>query len=105
MQLIDTRYGLNETVVTRFAHYQNGQTAIQLATPDGEPWLTATSAVPVSVEPTCVVIKDYSENEGVAELLVQAGVIEAQPIRHVASGFVRMPVYRLTSAALAEAAS
>jgi hypothetical protein len=101
MKMVDTRYGLNEIVIARFLRYQNGQTAIELETTDGEPWLTATVAVPQTIPTGCVAVKGWSENEGIPEVLTQGGLIEGGPVQHVRSGFVDIPVYRLTAAALA----
>jgi hypothetical protein len=36
-------------------------------------------------------------------LLIQAGVVEAAPLASIPSGFVNLPVHRLTRAALAHA--
>ena len=41
MKIVDTRYGFNQPLTAKFLRYENGQTAITLATPDGEPWLIA----------------------------------------------------------------
>jgi hypothetical protein len=102
MKIIDTRYGLHEIVIAKFHRYQNGQTAIKLETTEGEPWLSATVAVPQAIPAGCVGIKDWSENEGVPDVLTDGGLIEGEPVQHVRSGFVTIPVYRLTPAALAE---
>lgn len=60
----------------QFQTYQCGQTAIQLITQEGEPYTTATSAAPaVNLEPDEVLIKDFSENEGVLAALNKAGIV------------------------------
>lgn len=60
----------------RFQTYQNGQTAIQLITQEGEPYTSATSAISgVELEPDEVLIKDYSFNEGVLAALNKAGIV------------------------------
>jgi hypothetical protein len=101
MKIIDTRYGLNEVVIAKFLRHHNGQTAIELETTDGEPWLTATVAVPQTIPAGCVAVKDWSESEGIPDVLTDGGLIEGGPVQHVRSGFVDVPVYRLTAAALA----
>lgn len=50
-----------------------------------------------------VAIKAYAEGEGIDALLIQAGIIEPDPIDFCPSGYVTIPVYRLTTAAHAEA--
>jgi hypothetical protein len=48
----------------------------------------------------CVFVKDYSENTGMAEALVEGGVIEETVMSEFQSGFVSIKSYRLTEAAL-----
>jgi hypothetical protein len=103
MQLIDNRFGSNQTLNVRFERYRNGQRAILLETPEGESWTDATRAVGCPLPADCVAIKDYSENEGLLALLVKAGVLEPQQLATIPSGFVELPVHRLTRAALAHA--
>jgi hypothetical protein len=102
MEFIDPRYGRKQMVRTHFGRYGNGQTALRLCTPEGEGWLTATVAVDHPIARGVITVKNYSENEGVAEILIAGGVIEAPAERFVSTGYVRVPVYRLTAAALAE---
>jgi len=62
---------------------------------DGEPVSTCTVNLPE--EPLAddeVLIKDYSENEGMVEFLVKEGVVE-RTNRDVRSGYVAIPVCRL----------
>jgi len=47
-----------------------------------------------------VFIKDYSENKGMVEALVEAGIIEEEPIRSAVSGFVTINAYKLTKEAM-----
>jgi hypothetical protein len=101
MQLIDTRFGLNTTVEVCFERYQNGQIAIQLIEAEtGEPWTTATSALESPVPKGQVAIKNWSENEGIDTLLLNAGVIEGAPVARARSGFVSVPLYQLSKSAL-----
>jgi hypothetical protein len=100
MLVTDTRFGLNETVRVQFERYPNGQLALLLVTEDREPWLTATSAIFSPVPAGCIAVKDWSENEGVPAILLQSGVIEGDPVARVSSGFVAIPIYRLTAAAV-----
>jgi hypothetical protein len=68
---------LNEPCSVRFHRYANRTTAIQLTCRNGEPMTIATANLPeINTEPEYVVVKDYSENEGVAEALEAAGVVE-----------------------------
>ncbi len=55
--------------------YANGRTAIQLWH-DGMPYAMATVNDPdVTLEPNQVLIKDYSENHGMVDALVAAGIV------------------------------
>lgn len=59
-----------------FDQYENGRTAIRLIE-DGMPYAMATMNDPeVWLEPNQVIIKDYSENKGMAEALEKAGIVE-----------------------------
>lgn len=48
----------------------------------------------VNVKSDEVIIKDYSENDGMLDILVEAGVV-SEPLRFVASGFISAPVCKL----------
>jgi hypothetical protein len=41
-----------------------------------------------------IAIKDYSENEGMLDTLVNAGIV-SKPLRYVQSGFVQIPICKL----------
>ncbi len=61
-----------------FCQYENGRTAIRL-TENGSPFATATLNDPdIWLSKNQVIIKDYSENEGMTDALVAAGVVEKQ---------------------------
>ena len=80
---------------------ENGQPAIRLVTPQGEPVATATVRIPeAELADDEVLIKDYSENSGILEALIRAGVVEDTG-RFVRSGYAVLPVCRLSEAALA----
>ena len=79
-----------------FEEYQNGRIAIELIEKDtGEPYTTATINMPnVPLAKDEVIIKNYSENEGVLDALVKAGVV-SKPIRTVPAGFATADVCKL----------
>ena len=100
MKFTDTRFGLDTEVEAHFERYGSGEIAIQLFEVDtGEPWARATVSVG-TVIPGCIAVKDYSENAGMSQLLARVGIIEGNPVQRIASGFVSIPVYQLTPAAL-----
>ena len=73
---------MNWNCYLKFGQYANGRTAIQLFdTADHEPVCTATVNVPeVELPEGYVFIKNYSENEGILETLVAAGIIDPPTI-------------------------
>ncbi|TRZ50078.1 MAG: hypothetical protein D4S01_07405 [Dehalococcoidia bacterium] len=79
----------------------NGRRSIELIDDgDGEPIATATiNLVNEYCGPDEVYIKDYSENEGMLDTLVTAGVIE-EPMERVQSGFIKAPRCKLTAKGL-----
>ena len=66
-----------------FSQYPNGRTAILLKCDDGSPLATATINLPeVELNDGEVIIKNYSENSGIVNALVNAGVVEfGRPIQ------------------------
>ena len=79
-----------------FKQYSNERIAIQLTeVGTNEPILTATVNLPqVELKQDEIAIKNYSENEGIAEVLYKAGIISL-PLRYVQSGFVQIPICNL----------
>ncbi len=67
----------NETVILNLdRHYGNGSRAITATTLQGEPQFTATVALDELPAEGCVFLKGWSENEGIPEALVKAGIVE-----------------------------
>jgi len=89
---IKTKYISEQDVVLEYGEYGNGRVAIQLASVDGEPLCVATVNLPnADVPDGHVLIKNYSENEGILDALVKAGVI-GEPIAEIPTGFVMVQV-------------
>jgi len=76
--------------------YCNGRTALGLTEVDtGEPFATATVNLPeINLAQNEIAIKNYSENEGILQVLIDAGVI-GKPKYEIQSGFVSIPVCEL----------
>ena len=75
----------------------NNRIAIGLVTEDGEPMATATVNIPnVTLNPHEVLIKDYSENEGMWEALVDGNVIDSQPRGVIVTGHATVNIAKLT---------
>lgn len=96
LQFTDSRFkDMTTTVKVQFGSYVKGGVAIQLFDTDGCPWATASVWVkPVAND--CVAIKDYSENFGMSDLLIENGIIEEEPVDGAISGFELIYIYRLT---------
>ena len=74
-----------------------GGKAIELFTDDEEmePWTMATSNLAgISLADDEVLIKTYSENEGLLEDMEEAGIVRRTG-RYIPSGFVNIPVCKL----------
>lgn len=76
----------NEEVELSFGQYGDGSTAIQGISLQGEPIFTATVALDEKPTEGCVFLKGWSENEGVPEALVKAGIVELTG-RKIKTGF------------------
>jgi hypothetical protein len=88
-------YGTYDVQV-EFLKYSNGRTAIELTDAEtGEPVLTATVNIPgVDLTNREVIIKNYSENEGVLGFLMDNNIVG--PVkREVTTGFVSCPIVDL----------
>ena len=81
-----------------FAKYANGQTAIRLIdSADGMPYATATVCVEDNLlKEDEVAIKDYSENAGILDSLIEANIVEL-PHAFIQSGFVKIPICKLVT--------
>jgi len=81
---------------------RSGQTALRLVDEDGCPIATATCSLEdAELEWGEVIIKDWSENRGMAEALVKTGVV-LRSHRQIPTGFAWAKVCRLTEAAIAD---
>lgn len=99
---IDHRFGNATQVRVSFSRYSvNDHPSIQLVDEDGMPYGVASSNFPeYFLSPDVVAIKNHAENEGIADLLVQCGVLEKEVQGVIEGDFVSYPLYRLTAAAI-----
>jgi len=83
-----------DCVIERQTYY-NGRTALVLnEKATGERIAVATINVQEEIYDNEVVIKDYSENEGMLDALISAGIVKDTGKR-IKSGFVKAPVCEL----------
>lgn len=88
----------------KFSIYTNNNATGILLVDDDEDLVTVAS-VNVDEEeilPDEVAIKDYSENKGIVDVLVDAGVIDKDSVRFIPSLFVIVPVFKLSDEAFEE---
>ena len=85
-----------ETYILHISRYQsNNQTSLQLLTEEGLPFMTITKNIEhVILEEDEVIIKDYSENEGILQALIKENVI-AKPHETINSGYVKLHICQL----------
>jgi len=91
-----TKEGETYKLSLHFSKYRNGQTAIMLFDmADGFPFATATVCVEDHLlNSDEVAIKDYSENEGILESLIEAGIVE-HPRAFIQTNHVKIPICKL----------
>jgi len=87
-------FGTDFSVIVKVTSYPKGGRAIILTdAEDGSPFATATVRIDGLAE-NDVAIKNYSENAGMLEFLIENNIVEP-PHREVESGFVTLPICRL----------
>ena len=90
-----SQFGERYLLFTRTETYKDGKIRIQLYdSKDGTPYATATAIIKEELEPGEVAIKDWSENEGILDFLVQNKIVK-EPHRFVESGYVKIPICEL----------
>lgn len=79
-----------------FKTYSNGRKAISLIdAKDGSPVANATLNLPgIELESDEVIVKNYSENEGIRPALIEAGII-GPILRTVSTGYVTATVHKI----------
>lgn len=87
---------VNETTcIVEIGKYANGQPRLQLYdAEDYSPYMTASCAIPDALQLGEIAIKNYSENEGIWDILLDAGIIEDTGKR-IRQGFVVIYIGRL----------
>lgn len=90
-----------------FGRYYNGNIAIQLVGStnteyEGEVIAVASVNGEIELNDDVVGIKTWSENEGMAQTLINGGVIEPELLGIEPTGFVAIRHYKLTKASLNE---
>jgi len=81
------------TCFVKLGQYENGRTSISLMDiDDGCPVARATSNIPhAELEENETLIKDYSENEGMLNSLIETGLVKYTG-KNIKSGWIELPV-------------
>lgn len=87
---------LGSACTLQWARYGNGRVALRLIDAQtGEPLATASVNVPeIALDEDEIALKDYAENAGLFDDLVQAGIVEPTG-RLVPVGYVTVPVVKI----------
>lgn len=92
---ITTKYIDEEVVVKKSTYEENGRLCLRLQSTDGEALMTVSSNLgEFEIANDSIFVKTYSENEGVMEALIEAGVL-TEPKGSVSSGFCDFPICRV----------
>lgn len=76
-------------------YYNKNKAIVLIDKYDKQLIATATVNIPeIQLEPDEVIIKDYSENEGMLKVLVDAGIVQPTG-KKVTSGYVEMEICKL----------
>ena len=90
-----SQFGERYLLFVRTETYKDGKIRIQLYdSKDGTPYATATSSIKENLEQGEVAIKDWSENKGILDFLVQNKIVK-EPHRFVEFGYVKIPICEL----------
>lgn len=78
--------------------YLNGNTALSLDSQEG---VVADVSVNIEkVDKDLLVVKNYSENVGMDDFLLENGLVESKVLGKINSGFISAPVYKLSKKAI-----
>lgn len=90
---LKAKYAKAENPQIVFASYQFGQSAALIIREHGETVAVASVNL-AEVKTGYIAIKNYSENEGVLEWLIENKIV-SEPGQYVRSGFVKIPICKL----------
>jgi len=94
------KYGTYDVEMKISSYNKNGQTRLDFVdSQDGQPILTATSCIDEDLLPNEVAIKNYSENEGVLDFMMNEEIISS-PLRYYKSGYVNIEICKINETLL-----
>lgn len=87
-----SQFGESYALFIKKGFYRDGSVSIQLFdSEDGSPYATATTHLSGQLEKGEIAIKDWSENEGILDFLIENNIV-TKPHRFINSGFVSVPI-------------
>lgn len=99
MMTFKTKYGEYPNCEFKTGQYGNGNLALQVESLDEGPICTCTVNPDEVVTHDAIAVKNYSENEGMVDTLTEMGLI-GEELYSIPSGFVSIPVHKLTEKGL-----
>lgn len=92
-----SKYGTYENCQFMVGLYANGNLGIEIWSDEEGPITKVTVNPDIKIPTDRIAIKNYSENEGMVDFLVEEDLIEPDPVQIIESGFVTIPVHKLTT--------
>lgn len=89
-------YATYENCYFRNALYNNGNLAVLIENETEGPICRVTVNLCVECPEDCIVVKNYSENSGMDQWLIEQGFVESEPVKYVNNEFISCPMFKLT---------
>lgn len=94
---IRTKFSGGGEKLLQVSHYTaNNSPALLISDLNGEPLLTASVCLDIAPKPGNIIIKDWSENEGICQALISANLI-SETITYHPTGFVVATEHTMTN--------
>lgn len=93
----ESKYGTYKDSFFRVGHYENDNTAIEIWSNSEGPITKVTVNPDINVPKDMIAVKDYSENEGMVDWLMSMDIIEGEPLKIVNTGWITIPIYKLSA--------
>lgn len=91
-----SKYATYDRCIFQVGRYPNGNLAVEIWSQTEGPVNRVTVNPDVPLSDDMIAIKDYSENEGMVESMVELGIIIEPAFMTIQSGWVEIPVHMLT---------
>ena len=95
-----SQYGEYHNCQFMIGYYENGNLGIEIWSDTEGPITKVTVNPDIKIPKDRIAIKNYSENEGIVDWLISEGIIEDTPVQIIPSGWIEIPVHKLTAKGL-----